>query len=290
MYFQANKVCDWKFINIRSYTISLIIFIAALIIPRLIYLKKAGNQEDRTSIINPSYFSEAKKITSQDNKAFVLFEPRNSSDVYFGNQPFSGYRVVPTRHMFLRKNYKSTENSMGIYIYALPSEFIGPDDLSHLWNLASKDKKTWQTEKLILRKTPNLYFTGHNYEKNYTIKPRMNKLNPSFNPNDKGLFSYLRNGTALIYLPPGGPYQLEATVIHKDETDKENYDLMANKIARSAKNGIFKSITSIKQDGPVVTMEYDFIKSNVPRLSLLCKYNSEFWFSARLDGKDIVAD
>ena len=191
--------------------------------------------------------------------------------------------------MFLRKNYKSTESAMGIYIYALPSEFIGPNDLSHLWSLASKDKKTWQAEKLILRKTPNLYFTGHNYEKNYGLKPRMNKLNRSFNPNDKRLFSYLRNGTAMIYLPPGGPYQLEATVIHKDETDKANYDLMANKIARSAKDEIFKSITSIKQDGPVVTMEYLFEKSNAPRLSLVSKYDGEFWFSARLDGKDIVA-
>ena len=289
-YFRTNKRSGWKFFITSGYMIGLIIFTVALLIPRAVYLKKAGNQEDRVSILNPSYFSEVKRIVSQDDNAFVLFEPRNSSDVYFGNQPFSGYRVVPTRHLFLRKHYKSTEESMGIYAYVLPSEFIEPSDLSHLWSLTSKDKIKWQAERLISRSSPNLYFTGHNYEKNFGLKPRMNKLNPSFDPNDQGMFSYLRSSTALIYLPPGGPYHLEVTVMHRDETNKEKYDLMANKITSSAKSGIFKSIASMKQDGPIVTMEYNFEKSNSSRVSLVCRYDSEYWLSARLNGKDIIAE
>jgi len=118
----------------------------------------------------------------------------------------------------------------------------------------------------------------------------MNKANPSFDPNDQGMFSYIRSGTALIYLPPGGPYALEVKVMHRDETNKEKSDQMAKEIAEKAKAGKFPSLTSMKQDGPVVTMTFAFEKSNAPRLSLVSGYDAEFWFSARLDGKDVVAD
>ena len=61
-------------------------------------------------------------------------------------------------------------------------------------------------------------------------------------------------------------------------------------IIEKAKTGKFPSLTSMKQDGPIVTIEYLFEKSNAPRLSLVSRYDGVFWFSARLDGKDIVAD
>ena len=288
-YFRFNKKFDWKFIMVSAYLVSVLFFATTLLIPRIEYLNKAGNQEHRSSIMGPSYFSEAKKIVSQDPKAFVLFEPRNSSDIYFGNQPFSGYRVVPTQHLFLRKYDKSTEGSKGKYIDALPSDFIEPEDLPHLWSLSSKDKRSWQAERLVFRKSPNLYFTGHAYQKNYGLKHRTNRFSASFDHEDQGLFSYFRSGTASIYLPPGGPYHLEVKVIHRDENNKEKSDLMANEIARMAKAGKFKSLTSMKQDGAIVTIEYLFEKSKSPRLSLVCRYDEEFWFSARLDGKDIIA-
>ena len=240
--------------------------------------------------MSPSYFSEIKKAASEDDKAFVLFEPRKSSDVYFAHQPFSGYRVVPTQGLFLRRYDKSDHSSKGKYKDALPSEFIEPEDLSHLWSLTSKDKINWQAERLIFRKSPNLYFTGHGYQKNVGLKYRQNNFKPTFDPNDQGLFSYLRNGTALIFLPSGGPYHLEVKVVHKDETNKTKSDQMAEEIAEKAKAGEFPSLASMKQDGPVVTMEYLFEKSSTPRLSLVSRYDGEFWFSARLDGKDIVAD
>ena len=289
MYVRTSNKSDWKFITISTYMVSLIFFALMLLIPRVVYLKKDGNQEHRSSILGPSYFSEAKKIISQDDKAFVLFEPRISSDIYFGSQPFSGYRAIPTQHLFLRKYDKSTDATKGTYVDALPSEFIEPKDLPHLWSLTSKDKRTWQAERLVFRRSPNLYFTGHAYQKNYGLKHRANRFSKSFDHEDQGLFSYLRSGTAMVYLPPGGPYHLEVTVLHRDENNKEKSDRMAEDIAKMAKARKFKSLTSMKQDGPIITMEYLFEKSNSPRLSLVCRYDEEFWFSARLDGKDIVA-
>jgi hypothetical protein len=289
-FFQNKNRANWRFIISTAYIISLIFFIGALFIPRFVYLQKLGNQEDRGSIMSPSYFSEIKRVVSEDDKAFVLFEPRKSSDVYFGNQPFSGYRVVPTQHLFLRKYDKSTKRTKEVFVNALPSEFIEPEDLSHLWSLTSKDKINWQAERLVFRKSPNLYFTGHAYQKNAGLKYRQNNFNSNFDSKDQGLFSFLRSGTASIFLPPGGPYHLEVKVVHKDETNKTKSDQMAEAIAEKAKAGKFPSLVSMKQDGPIVTMKYLFEKRNAPRFSLVSRYDGDFWFSARLDGKDIVAD
>ena len=290
IFFRNGKKSGWEFIIASSYMISLVCFAVTLMIPRWVSLERFGNQEDSSIIIHPSFFSEAKKITSEDDKAFVLFEPRKPSDIYFNNQPFSGYRVVPTRYGPLPRYDNPTEAAKGIYVDVFPSEFIDPNDLSHLWTLKSKDKIKWQAEKLVFSKSPNLHFTANAYEKNFGLKHRMSKSNPSFAPNDQGMFSYLRSGTAQVYLPPGGPYHLEVTVIHRDETNKEKYDLMADEIASKAKAGKFESLTSMKQDGPIVTMKYLFEKSNSPRLSLVCRYDGEFWFNTRLDGKDLVAN
>jgi len=290
-FFQNNKKTSWRFIISSTYIISLICFIGTLFLPRFVFFKKAGNQQHRMSIMHPSYFSEAYRIISEDDKAFVLFEPRKSSDAYFGNQPFSGYRVVPTRHLSLQRYDKTTERTKEIFTDALPSEFIELEDLPRLWSLNSKDKINWQAERIISRKSPNLYFTGYDYQKNAGLKYRQNNYNKSnFDPNDQGLFSYLRNGTASLYLPPGGPYHLEVKVINKEKKSQTKSDRMAEEIAEKAKAGKFPSLKSMKQDGPVVTMEYLFEKSNTPRLSLVSRYDGEFWFSARLDGKDIVAD
>jgi len=288
-YLKSGKKSDWKFILACCYLVSFVCFSGALLVPRVVYLSKLGNQEDRVSIINPSYFSEVKRVISHDEKAFVLFEPRKSSDVYFGNQPFSGYRVIPTRHLFLRKHYKATATSEPIYMIMLPSEFITDDDLSHLWNLIYTNK-TWKAERLIDKNSPSLYFTGHNYEKNFGLQYRTNRLVPKPKTKDLGLFSYLRNGTALVYMPSGGPYDLQVKVVDKNETNLEKASLMANIILSKAKAGRFKSLRRMKQDGSMITMDYYFEKSDSPRLVLVARYDSEYWFSARLNGKDMVAD
>jgi hypothetical protein len=288
-FFRNEKKTSWRYLISSSYIFSLIYFIGVLFIPRFVYLKKLGNQEHRASIMNPSFYAETDRIISQDKNAFVLFEPRNSSDIYFGNQPIAGYRGVPTQHLFLRKYDKSDHGSKGKYVDALPSDFIESRDLPHLWTLSSKDKINWQAERLVFKKSPNLYLTGHVYEKNYGLKYRTNNLSPTFDPNDQGLFSYLRSGTALIFLPPGGPHHIEVKVVHRDETNKVKSDQMADEIGKRAKAGEFPFISTMKQDGPIVTMTFEFEKSSLPRLSLLCRYDAEFWFSARLDGKDIIA-
>jgi hypothetical protein len=65
---------------------------------------------------------------------------------------------------------------------------------------------------------------------------------------------------------------------------------MANVILSKANAGRFKSLTKMKQEGSMITMNYYFEKSDRPRLSLVFRYDSEYWFSARLDGKDLITN
>ena len=78
--------------------------------------------------------------------------------------------------------------------------------------------------------------------------------------------------------------------MHRDETNKQKLNEMVKEVSEKAETGKFPFLTSMEQDGPIITMKYLFEKSSLSRLSLICKYDGEFWFSARLDGKDIVAD
>jgi hypothetical protein len=283
---------SWKRNPKFLYACVLLCFSVSLWIPRIVYAKRIALHKDRSSIIEPSFFSEAERIKREDKNPFVIFEPRISGDVYFPFQSLAGYRLVPSRHLVLLElSVKGGSRKNDKYISRLPSDFITQKDLPHLWKLTPKKiegKYKWQGEKLINRTTPDLIFTGHDYQRDFGIKSRSKRTNNLSDSNDKGNFSYLRNGTVMIYLPSGGPFHLEVKIYNRNEADLEDFKLMANEVSRRISLGDFESLSSMEEKGGVITLKFDFSTSTNPRLSLISRYSSEYWFNARLDGKEMV--
>ena len=124
------------------FVLLLFVFSAFLWVPRVIYAYRIGHHKDRSTLMEPSFFEEAKKIKGEDKNAFVIFEPRTSSDVYFPFQAFAGYRLVPTRHLILDQFFLGNSISESHRVYKLPSDFIKSEDIPFLWSLkAIKEKE-----------------------------------------------------------------------------------------------------------------------------------------------------
>lgn len=259
-------------------------FIVFLLIPRVAFAYKLAFQSDRASILETSYFAEAARIKAEDKDAFVIFEPRKSGDLYLSSQPFSGYKMVPTKHLVLQKYNRATQVSKRM----IASEFITPGDLPHLWRLAAEktgaNTFTWKAERLISRKSPGIYFFGDDYEAQFGIKPRSGgKADAS----DVGMFSYLRNGAAMIYFPPGGPYSVEVKVSPRDE---KRYSEMVKEISERVAAGEFGATAAMSADDQFVTLVYHYPPSDASRLMPVAKYGDEFWFNARLAGQEFAKD
>lgn len=259
-------------------------FIVFLFIPRMAFAYRLAFQSDRGSIMEASYFSEAARIKAEDKDAFVIFEPRKSGDLYLSSQPFSGYKMVPTKHLVLQKINRATQVSKRM----IASEFITPGDLPHLWRLAAVKTGayayTWKAERLISHKSPGVYFFGDDYEAQFGIKPRSGGKTDA---SDMGMFSYLRNGAAMIYLPPGGPYSVEVKVSPRDE---KRYSEMVREISKRAAAGEFGATAAMGSDGQFVTLAYHYPLSDAFRLMPVAKYGDEFWFNARLAGQEFAKD
>lgn len=157
-----------------------IVFLALLLVPRAAYMLRFIGGFDRTSILEPSYFEEAARIRRSDPQAFVLVEPRVSSDLYAAGQSFFGTRMLPTRHIVLK-----TSGPSGT-VWGMP-EFIKASDLPHLWMLRPERvpkwgwlgklpyvstylprpsyRTTWRAERLVERKQPALILSGDLYER-----------------------------------------------------------------------------------------------------------------------------
>ena len=275
------------------FVLLLFVFSTFLWVPRVIYAYRIGHHKDRSTVMEPSFFAEARKIKAEDKNAFVLFEPRNSSDTIFPFQAFAGYKLVPTRHLILEQLFPGDRGGTGHRVYKLPSDFVSPDDIPYLWSLtAIKEKQgkyRWKAKRLIRKTTPQLIFTGYDYQRDFAVKSRFKRKDLVSKPAESGMFSYLRNGTVMIYLPPGGPYHLEIKVFNRDGTNLEEFYLMKNEIEKRIRSGEFKSISSINKKDGVITLLFDFKFSTDPRLSLIARHGHEYWFNARLNKKEMVA-
>lgn len=292
--FSGNGKRDGVFLASTIYIFLLFSFSIFLWVPKVVYAGKIAFHKDRSSILEPSFFSEARRIKSEDKNAFVLFEPRISADTYFPYQSFSGYRLVPTRHLVLSQLIaKGDSFEERKQISKLPSDFIKPDDLNHLWGLTAikerEGKYRWLGEKLVHKTVPDLIFTGYDYQRDFGIKSRTKRADVLSNPGEGGMFSYIRNGTVMIYLPPGGPYHLNVKVYNRNGEDLKSFDLMVNEIMEIADSGEFKSVSSLEKKDGIITLLFDFEASIVPRLSLVLKFTSEYWFNARLNGEEMIS-
>jgi len=193
-----------QFRYLPLHTLALIIFGLSLIFPRLYFLNRISKQLDRSSILGPNYFEAAHSIVGQDPLAFVLFEPRSSSDVYLGTQALFTVRSVPTRHLILdqakgkeKENWAPSPHNDNM----IASDFIKKEDVSHLWRLsATHSTDDWRVQKINALKSDEIFLFGNQYEQ---------KLN----------HYWLNRGTAFIALAPGKePLALQLRIFdrHKD--------------------------------------------------------------------------
>ncbi len=271
----------------------LFVFSAFLWVPRAIYAYRIGHHKDKSTIIEPSFFSEARRIKAEDKNAFVLFEPRTSADVYFPNQSFAGYKMIPTRHLILSQFFPGDKPGTGHVVQKLPSDFVRPDDIPHLWYLTAVKKKDdqyiWKAKRIFRNKSPYIYFTGHNYQRNFMSRPRVNLTTLQSDNKDWGMFTRIRNGSAMIYLPPGGPYNLEIQLLNLHDNCLKEFKGVSKENNKKAETREFPSITNMNTQSYTITSFSHFEVSPSPRISLVSKCNQDYWFNARLNGKEMAS-
>ena len=293
----SNKNKGLKLL-IGFFGLALIAFCVTLLISRTVHTFKLAYSLDRASILGSSYFSEANRIMQSDDDPFVWFEPRLNSDIYLCAQPFAGKRMVITQHLFLQTIYtknKPGEPFRGFEIERglIASDYVTKKDLPHLWILSSnksEQKKSyfagpyfeykWEAKKVIDYKRPQLLFSGNNYEVDFAKYPR------SGNPLDVGFFSYLRNGSVMVYLPAGGPFLIEVKLQPRDRSSKTELNNILIDVKKRVSAGEFGTDVLVENDHQHITIKHQFPPDISPRLALLARYNGEFWFNAMWNGNE----
>lgn len=262
--------------------ITLLAFAATLAIPRAVYAVKLAQAKDRATILEPSYFAEARKIHAQDDNPFVLFEPRKSGDLYMSIQPFSGARMVPTRHLALTRMNFETRPPVGEKIDA--SWLIAsPRDLQNLWTLSARKGESgamdiWTAVRVADGKTPAVYLFADDYEQNFGERPRRE------GSSETGMFSYVRNGSAMVYLPAGEAASVEVTLTPRDAPMVE---AMREEISQRVKKGEFGSV-EMAHAGAFVTLTRQFPKREAPVMVAIARFSGEHWVNVRVSGKELA--
>ena len=264
---------------------SLTIFFITLLIPRVIYTFKIANSADRASILEISYFKEIQRVQDANPNSFFLFEPRKSADLYLGNQPLYGQKFLPTRHLVIQKvNVAPYQPQQKRKKYdtqvVLASDLIKSHNLPFIWQLKATHKPEgfiWNANKLTDQKKPKILLFADNYKQNFGKR----KLKE---PLPEKMFSYLRNGAAMLYLPAEFSGKLEVTLEPKDQND---YEFLAREIKERMRNKEFGKGVKIKTTGKFVLLNYNLVFNSVPALITIARYSSEFWFNAQVNGKDL---
>ena len=266
-------------ILVRALGASIVIFLAALLAVRGIYAYRLAHELDRSSILGPSYFAEARKIRAEDPQAFVLFEPRRSADLYVSVQPFAGARMVSTRHLGLK---------MLVFNGGPPdvkrvdaSDLLHDSDLPHVWTLSAArvdGGDRWKAERLAARSTPALLLFADDYEQDFGRKARSGRAG------DEGMFSYMRNGSAMLYLPPGAAHQVEVTLMARDPS---GHDPLLRELKEKLAAGELAG--ELVEEGATMHLRRSLAARAAPQLLTIARLGGEYWLNVRLDGKDVLA-
>lgn len=267
-------------------SIALLLFLSTLFVARAVYTTKLGFTKDRSTILESSYFAEAKKIISADANAFVLFEPRKSADLYVGVQPFFKNRMVPTRSLAIQKELYNVDGWKKYLVLA--SDLIELNDLPHLWTLNSvcKEKSSmlhtyqcqWKAEKLLEQRIPKLLLFADDYERNFGQKQLIkNDIVPM-------TVSYLRNGTAMLFVPQNVGGNLEVIMQPRDEIQ---YVKMLQEITTRLKNGEFGKNVALTSDGLNIKLAYKLAVMHSSMLKLIAHSDKEYWLNVKLDNNEI---
>jgi hypothetical protein len=258
------------------------VYAVTLAVPMLVYMVKLARGYDRATIMEPSYFRQAERIRREDPRAFVLFEPRKSGDLYVSGQAFAGMDMVPVRHLALETvDLHPPISTKRI----LASDLIGPGEVPRLWTLSASSADggrtyEWKARRVVERKSPGLYLFADDYERDYGERPR------SPEARDVGIFSYVRNGSAMVFMPAGEGGSLEVKLAPRDASD---HDRLAAEVSGRVAKGEFGSAVRVHDDGAFVTLAYALPKADKPRLVPVARFSGEYWLNVRLDDKDLVA-
>ena len=262
-----------------AFAVMLAAFIATLASARVVYGWRLAAGEDRAAVLERSFFAEARRIRHEDDHAFVLFEPRKSGDLYVSIQPFAGMRMVPTRDLALTLVDVAPRETTKRRIE--PSQLVESRDIAHLWTLSAVrhgGRYAWHGERIAQRNSPAVYLFGDDYEQDFGRKPR------SAEANDVGMFSYVRNGSAMVLLPAGGPYRVEVRLMARSSADDA---ALRREIEMWVANG--EVVGSVGHEGRLVSLARVFPPSGEPRLARVARFSGEYWLNARVDGRDLLS-
>lgn len=265
-----KAVAAFAFIGIAA-------FAATLAVPRAAFGWKLALGLDRSTILEPSFFEEAARVKGADSRSFTLFEPRKSADLYVSVEPFFGARVVPTRHLALQRMVFDRSPPHAQRLDA--SFFIDDADISHLWFLAPQRREggdVWQALRIAAGGIPALYLCADDYGQDLAQRPRPGA-------GDRGRFSWLRNGSALVFLPAGRAYRIEATAV---PADAAQLAAMRSQVAARVAAGELPGARSEERAGAVV-LAFDLPPSDQPRLQRVALYGGEYWLNLRVDGREL---
>ena len=275
----------------------LAVFIGICILIQSIFGYRLGLGLDRSAILEPSFFSEARRIRERDPQAFVLFEPRKSADLYTSNQAFFGLRSVPTRELILQRA-RLTEAGNYDVTTANAIEFVEPADLAHTWTLRSQsavrwpvlmrfpDKipqmpyvYRWSAERLADSPGPVLVLAGDTFERPYGDR------NVGAVPRGPiATFNFMRNGIAALYVPAGRAAAVEVELQPREGA----YAALETEMRQRVGRGELGPEAAMTADGNVVRISYRFPAAEAAALRFVARYKGEAFVSVKVDGKDTL--
>lgn len=260
----------------RALAAALCALVAATLVPRFVFGDHLGRGMDRAVVMEPSYFDEAERVLAADPDAFVLFEPRKSADVYLSTEPFFGARLVPTRHLALTRIRSG--DSLRRPRPVNGSFLVEEDDIGHLWIVGAQRKDgrdAWRAHKVASSSAPMLLLFAHDYAQDQRLRIRPGSGDPA-------RFSWLRNGAATVFLPPGA-HAVEAIAI---PANAARLRAMRVELSQRVAAGELPGARVEERDGALV-LAYDMPASAAPRLVRVAFFWEEYWLNVRVDGRDI---
>jgi hypothetical protein len=265
---------------LRRVLVAIVIaFAALLLVPRASFLLRFAGGFDRTSILEPSFFEEARRVRAADPQALVLVEPRVSSDLYAANQPFfDGGRMLPTRNIVL----KMSDPVAGPYgrTATLP-EFIGTSELPHLWLIRPvREPKwkwltglpmvsrflprppyetTWKAERLADAGHATAILSGDHFER-VSERTRATAAPPGF--------ATFRNAMVSVFVPANTAATVE----------------VEGRPAAAVEHG---ADAKIALAGDALKAEYALAAAPGPHFHVVARCREECRMRVRLDGRDV---
>jgi hypothetical protein len=265
----------------------LLFFFAVLLIIHMIFTLRLAANFDRSSILEPSFFSRVESIHKLDESAFILFEPRKSGDTYLSNLPFAEKRMVSTRHLALNLVENQSPGKTTVKA-TMVSDLIRSSDVPHIWLLRAEKKERWPSlrifdykwtsERLIDLADARVLLFAHDYEQDF------GERDVNQGAVEAQTFSYLRHGAAMLYLPSGVGGDLQIIL---EPRDANGYEEMVSEIQTRLNTEEIDQGLAISQDGKQVMLTASITAIDEPRLIRIARYSGEFWLSVVLDGEQL---